>query len=149
MERTEGRTEKGKDASGSDVVYCSKNKILLVDDERAIRRLFQLILKSGAPDCEVDLAADGAEALDSFRSVHHCLIIMDLHMPVMDGQTAFLEIQKLCEAEQWEEPSIVFCTGYAPPDMVKRVVSSNEKHCLLSKPISGEMLVDTVRSRLR
>lgn len=125
-----------------------KTSVLLVDDEGAIRRLFQLILGAALPDCTIDVAADGAEAVDRFSRVHHKVLVMDLHMPVMDGQTAFCRIQELCEEGSLEMPSVVFCTGFAPPDVVTRVVTGSEKHCLLSKPVSGDVLTEAVRSRL-
>ena len=122
--------------------------VLLVDDEGAIRRLFQLILGAALPGCRIDVAADGAEAVRCFTEGHHRVLVMDLHMPVMDGQTAFGKIQELCEAGSLEMPSVVFCTGFAPPDIVTKVVEGSPKHCLLSKPVSGEVLTEAVRSRL-
>ncbi|MFC1463038.1 response regulator [Verrucomicrobiota bacterium] len=122
--------------------------ILLVDDEGAIRRLFQLILAAALPDCRIDVAADGAEAVRCFTEGRHRVLVMDLHMPVMDGQTAFCKIQELCESGSLEMPAVVFCTGFAPPDVVTRVVEGSGKHCLLSKPVSGDVLTEAVRSRL-
>ena len=128
---------------------CTRNRILLVDDEDSIRRLFRVILSTGLPGCNVDLASNGMEALQSFSQDHHSLVLMDLHMPVMDGQVAFNEITKLCVTRDWEVPSIVFCTGFAPPDSVIDVVQSNRSHGLLLKPVSTDVLIETVRNRLR
>ena len=129
-------------------VECNKGRILLVDDERTILKLFKMILASGFPDRKIDMAGNGKEAVDLFLEGHHGVLVMDLHMPVMDGQAAFCEIEKMCRAKNWEMPAVIFCTGFAPPDTVRNVVSSNPMHCLLSKPIGGDVLVETVRSRL-
>jgi CheY-like chemotaxis protein len=75
-------------------------------------------------------------------------MIMDLHMPVMDGLTAFRKISEICTEDSLEMPSVVFCTGYAPPDSVRSIVSTCVRHHLLSKPVKSETLVDIIRSRL-
>lgn len=125
-----------------------KKRIMIVDDESAIRKTFKMILSHSIPDCRIDLAGNGAEAVEAFEKGHHALLIMDLHMPVMNGQQAFNEIKKMCENKHWEMPSIVFCTGYAHPDIIKDAVTSNPVHCLLSKPVNNQTLVETVKSRL-
>jgi CheY-like chemotaxis protein len=119
-----------------------------VDDEPEIRSLFEMILKEDLPGCRVDMAKDGAEAVDRFKKEHHSVLLMDLHMPVLDGQGAFTAIEKACRDGNWQMPSVVFCTGFAPPDTVQQIVSSDSPHCLLSKPVSAECLVDAVRCRL-
>lgn len=127
---------------------CDKGRILIVDDEEIILRLFQMILSSALPDLKIDLASNGAEAVKAFSAGHHAVLIMDLHMPVMDGQTAFAKIEHVCKKKKWEMSSVVFCTGFAPPDLVKDVVAKSSTHCLLLKPVSNEALVEAVRSRL-
>lgn len=125
-----------------------KTRILLVDDEATILKLFHMIITSALPDCEVETAGNGKEALDLFAEKHHSVLVMDLHMPVMDGQTAFQKIIALSESRNWEPPAVIFCTGFAPPDMVSRIVSGSSRHCLLSKPVRGEILVDTIKNRI-
>ena len=135
------------DGSPSNMV-CDKNKILLVDDEKTILKLFQMILSSGMPGYTIDVANNGLEAVESFSIGHHAVLIMDLHMPVMDGQAAFFKIEHLCKENNWEMPSVVFCTGFAPPDSIRGVLDAGSRHCLLSKPVSGETIIEAVKSRL-
>jgi CheY-like chemotaxis protein len=132
-----------------DGVRCDRRRILVVDDEQIIQRLFEMVLNWELPGCEVEVASNGREAVDAFCRGHHAVLLMDLHMPVMDGQAAFVELQKKCEASNWEMPSVVFCTGYAPPASLRRLVTNSTSHCLLPKPVSNETLVDAVRSRLQ
>jgi CheY-like chemotaxis protein len=133
---------------GTNGAACNRSRILLVDDEPTIRRLFRLILMSRLPNCQIDQASNGAEAIACFIEGRHAVLLMDLHMPVMDGQLAFGEISKLCNDRGWEMPSVVFCTGFAPPDSVMGAVDADSHHGLLLKPVTGELLVQTVRSRL-
>lgn len=135
------------DAPG-DLVPCDMSRILVVDDEMRVREVFKMILADGFPEKTIETAANGQEALDAFAKLHHKVILMDLHMSVMDGHVAFLKILELCTERKWEAPSVVFCTGFAHPDAVRSVVVRDSTHCLLSKPVRAETLINIVRSRL-
>ncbi len=123
-------------------------RILVVDDEPSIVNLFKLILENYIQGVPVDKASNGAEALEMFTARRYDVIVMDLHMPIMDGQTAFLEIEAICAKHGWRMPSVVFCTGYAPRDAVKKAISEGERHTLLNKPVRSEILVKAVQTRL-
>ncbi len=105
-------------------VPCDKARILVVDDETSIVKLFKMLLEFDLPGRQIDTACNGAEAVEKFASGHHRVLIMDLHMPVMDGLRAFLSIENACRERRWEI------------------------HCLLQKPVTSEVLVQTVASRL-
>ena len=123
-------------------------RVLIVDDEELLRKVYVLVLSDGLPQCSLDVAANGAEAVDAFRTARHDLLIMDLKMPVMDGEAAFKEIQKICEAHGWKMPSVIFCTGYDVSDTMRATVKGNPAHCLLMKPIRSALLLQEVGSRL-
>ncbi|MEI6972226.1 MAG: response regulator [bacterium] len=136
------------DEQAAELTPCDKNRILVVDDEKVILDLFWRLLSLRLPKCRIDIAVNGAEAVEQFRAAHHSVIMMDLRMPVMDGQQAFLEIQSLCREENVEMPSVVFCTGYDPPGMIQRLVAGNTKHCILHKPVPDNILLETLTMRL-
>ena len=128
---------------------CEEMSVLIVDDESGIRTLFQKILSLDLPDCKVDLAVNGADAIEVFRKSHPKVIMMDLSMPVMDGETAFYEIMKVCDENDWQQPSVVFCTGFVPPNSIQQIVQDcDSKHILLSKPVGREIIVSSVQSKL-
>ncbi len=58
-------------------------KILIVDDEPNIVMSLEYTFKKN--NFEVFIARDGQEALDKLDVNRHQLILMDIHMPVMDG----------------------------------------------------------------
>jgi CheY-like chemotaxis protein len=62
-------------------------RVLLVDDSSMIRRITSRMLSNYG--CDVTTANDGQEAVDiiSTDQTYHC-VLMDFHMPVMDGVTA-------------------------------------------------------------
>lgn len=60
-------------------------RTLIVDDDRAIRRVLRAIL-DGYHDLEIiGEACDGQEAIERTRELEPDLIIMDLSMPILDG----------------------------------------------------------------
>lgn len=70
----------------------NRHKVLVVEDDREIREtLIEILEDSG---CEVVGAVNGERALSWLRDTDSlpCLILLDLMMPVMDGQ-AFREAQ--------------------------------------------------------
>ena len=68
-------------------------KVLVVDDEPAIRLLLQAILAQEGHD--VDTAADGVEALAAVRGELPDVVLLDLAMPNMDGWHFLEELRTL------------------------------------------------------
>lgn len=58
-------------------------KLLIVDDEKNLRLLYQTEFE--AEGYRVDTAADAMEALSMFERERYDLIILDIKMPGMDG----------------------------------------------------------------
>ncbi len=125
-----------------------KGRVLVVDDEAPITELFKLMLESMIPSIEVDVAGNGCEAVEAFTARRHEVVVMDLHMPEMDGQSAFAALTKLCRANEWQMPGVVFCTGYAPPEGIKDAIAGDSQHDLLHKPVTSEALANAVKFRL-
>jgi len=80
-------------------------KILVVDDEEAIRLLYREELTEAGYD--VDVAQDGAEALRKLEQAQPDLMTIDLRMPGMDG----IELLSRVRAMHRELP-IVISTAY-------------------------------------
>jgi OmpR family response regulator RpaB len=69
-----------------------KEKILVVDDEASIRRILETRLSMIGYD--VVTAADGEEALDTFRNTDPDLVVLDVMMPKLDGYGVCQELRK-------------------------------------------------------
>lgn len=70
-----------------------KERILIVDDEENIRFfLKEALIKT---NYDIDLAKDGADALDKIKKNYYDLVLLDIRMPGMDGFTVMEKIQKL------------------------------------------------------
>jgi CheY-like chemotaxis protein len=123
-------------------------RLLVVDDDATFRRLYAAIAEFEFPGVEVDTAVNGAEALEIFGEEHHGVVVMDLRMPVMDGMTAYFEIEQKCKKKKWAMPAVVFCSAFLPPEPLKAVIAEGTPHCLVKKPMTEAELVGAVRERL-
>lgn len=68
-----------------------KCKILLAEDNRINQRIASLTFNMMG--ISIDIASNGQEALEMYRQNKYDLIMMDLHMPVMDGMEASRQIR--------------------------------------------------------
>ncbi|HKA63238.1 MAG TPA: response regulator [Methylomirabilota bacterium] len=67
-------------------------RILVIDDERAVRELISDAL--GIEGHDVHTAENGKEALDLIGQNRYDLVFCDLRMPEMDGQRLYEEVQR-------------------------------------------------------
>lgn len=68
-------------------------EILVIDDEKKMRRILQLALEGIG--CQVRAAGSGMEGLDLARSRLPALVITDMKMPGMSGMDVLQEIKKI------------------------------------------------------
>lgn len=80
-------------------------RILVVDDEEAIRMLYKEELTDAG--YQVDVAVDGSEALQKVEQARPDLMTVDLRMPGMDG----IELLNRVRAMHRDLP-IIICTAY-------------------------------------
>jgi DNA-binding response OmpR family regulator len=117
----------------------NEKRILIVDDDGAIRALLLTILKRRK--FKVDTARNGAEALDRCTNCHYAVVLLDLMMPQMSGYE-FLE--KIAERPRSERPTILVLTaGSYPRNLNPDIVAGSVR-----KPFDIEMLLDTVTACL-
>ncbi|MDR3256923.1 MAG: response regulator [Endomicrobium sp.] len=84
----------------------SKGRILIVDDEQAIREL--LITEFFKLGYEVFSAINGEEAIAKIKTEKVNIVITDMKMPKVDG----LDLLKVVK-EQFPETEVIIITGYA------------------------------------
>ncbi len=70
-------------------------RILVADDNPAVRRYLRGLLEQQDGWQVCDEARTGKEALQRFRDVHHDLVVLDFQMPAMNGLDVAREIIKL------------------------------------------------------
>jgi PAS domain S-box-containing protein len=90
--------------------------VLLVDDEEAVCAVGAAMLR--ALGFDVVTASNGIEALERYRGSDEVrCVILDLTMPLMDGEETFREMKKLDP-----EVKVVLSSGYSEHDVTQRFV---------------------------
>jgi len=115
-------------------------KILLIDDEKSIRRSLREILEF--EKYKVDEAEDGAAGLSLAMSGNYDLVLCDIKMPKMDG----LELLSKLNEHQLESP-IVMMSGHGSIETAVEAVKKGA-YDFLSKPIDLNRLLVTVRNAI-
>ncbi|WP_313472228.1 PAS domain-containing protein [Brevundimonas sp.] len=106
-------------------------RILMADDAPGNRELVSAILRGLG--LEIDTVCDGAEAVQAMQSGSYDLVLMDVHMPVMDGLTATREIRRM-QAGTGQRTPILALTANVQADQVARCLDSG-MNGHLAKPI--------------
>jgi two-component system response regulator MprA len=115
--------------------------ILVVDDEPAVRRALERALKLDSYD--VELAADGREALDLLSEHPPDAVILDVMMPGLDG----LEVCRRIRAAGDRTPILMLTARDAIDDRVQGLDAGADDY--LVKPFALRELQARVRALLR
>jgi two-component system, OmpR family, response regulator MprA len=116
-------------------------QILVVDDEPAVRDSLDRALR--LEGYQVDLAADGAEALSSLTDESPDAVVLDLMMPRVDG----LEVCRRMRAAGDRTPVLVLTARDAVSDRVKGLDAGADDY--LVKPFVLDELLARLRALLR
>jgi DNA-binding NtrC family response regulator len=105
-------------------------RILIVDDEKKMRRILQIILKDQG--YKIDLAQDGNEAWQHFQRTSYDLVITDLKMPGKDG----MELLRLINKKNSDVPVIVI-TAYGGVESAVKAIKAGAFD-YITKPFENE-----------
>ncbi|MDF1665174.1 MAG: response regulator, partial [Planctomycetota bacterium] len=86
--------------------------ILVAEDNRTNQKVIQMVLKKLG--YTADVVANGLEAIEALRSKDYDVILMDMHMPEMDGLTATKTIRK--DFPEDKQPKIIALTANVLPE---------------------------------
>jgi PAS domain S-box-containing protein len=115
--------------------------ILLVEDMPINRDLARTVLVTMGH--EVDLAENGLEALKKIERSRYDLILMDVHMPVMDGLTAIEKVRAMQEPIA-SVPIIAITANVLPAQIAAILAAGANGH--LKKPFRSADLRDCIAS---
>ncbi len=114
-----------------------KPRVLVVDDDGGVRYTLREILESAGFD--VDVAADGVEALERLQQTPAQLVITDLRMPRMDGMDL---LRKL--VAQNPAPRVGVITAHGSERQAVEAVKAGA-HDYFRKPFDNDELLAVVR----
>ena len=120
----------------------ARASVLIVEDEPDVRELIADVLAENG--YEIEVAADGAAALQLCDERRYDLILSDLRMPKMDGAALYWALQLRHGSAM---PRIIYVTGQAHSmDYAGFLAASRVP--VISKPFSPDDLRTAVRSAL-
>jgi CheY-like chemotaxis protein len=131
-------TRRGQPARDAVYARLTGKRILVVDDNAFNREVAgDFLLAAGV---EVDTAIDGIDALDKLKSSDFDAVLMDMHMPRMDGLAAVREIR---QQDRWSRLPVIALTAQARiEDQNASLQAGMSAH--LTKPIDERLLYRTL-----
>jgi len=120
------------------------HRLLIIDDEPAIRRLMALDLQEDG--YQVFTAADGPQGLEIFRRRRPGVVLTDIKMPGMDGLEVLRRIKK-----SGQDCEVIVITGHGDLELAIEALRLQASD-FITKPINPQALavaLDRARQRLR
>jgi PAS domain S-box-containing protein len=115
-------------------------RILVVEDNPVNRELICTLL--GAFDLHIETANDGVEAIEALARSSFDVVLMDVHMPVMDGLAATRHIRSAADLEAPRLPIIAMTANVLPEHVARCLEAGMDDH--IGKPIVPARLFETL-----
>lgn len=117
-----------------------KKKILVVDDEKGVTVILNKVLVDKGYN--VDVALNGREAENLAKKRLYNLVIMDIKMPVKDGEKAIYAIEKMRPRTKF-----LILSGYPLSKTLYNKVQEGA-YSYSVKPFDNEQLLQTIKGML-
>lgn len=115
-------------------------RILIIDDEKSIRRALREILEY--EKFEVEEAEDGPSGLEKLRNQSYDLVFCDIKMPKMDG----MELLEKTQSEEIDSP-LVMISGHGNIDTAVESIKKGA-YDFIQKPLDLNRILVTVRNAM-
>lgn len=115
-------------------------KILIIDDEKAIRKTMREILEYES--YQVDEAENGIDGLNKLRDEHYDIVLLDIKMPKMDGMEVLEEAQKINA-----DVPVIMISGHGTVESAVEAVKKGAFD-FISKPPDLNRLLITIRNAM-
>ena len=112
-------------------------RVLLAEDNDVNQLLVQTLL--GQWNFDVDVAENGQKAVDMLQATHYSLVLMDVHMPELDGYEATRAIRQL-EGSKSKIPIIAMTASALKGEAEKCIAAGMDDY--ISKPFNKNMLYE-------
>jgi CheY-like chemotaxis protein len=129
-------------AAAAPGVAQEKMRILVVDDEPALREIAGEILQSHG--YEAILAKDGVEGLDIYRKEWGkiSMVLLDMVMPRLSGLETFRRLVGMDRKAR-----VLLCSGYGPIEKVKQAIKEGAMGLLPKPYASGDLVAWVEKAR--
>lgn len=113
-------------------------RVLIVDDIPFIRAVIKDILIEGGYQV-VDEASDGAQALAIYKAIKPDIVLLDIHMPVLDGIETLKRIKKINR-----ESTVIMCSSLGDQENIINAISLGAKDFVV-KPFRKERILSAIK----
>jgi CheY-like chemotaxis protein len=127
------------------IMKNKENKILIIDDVASNIAMIVTLLKDSMPDAIVFSATSGMEGLSLAVSEDPDVILLDIHMPYMDG---FEVCEKLKKDPATFDIPVVFVTGHTDSGNRVRALETGAEG-FLNKPVDDAELYAQVKAMVK
>jgi len=131
-----------KDRAAADPAQ-SAPKVLLAEDTESNRYVIERLLESIG--CKSTIVTNGVEAIEAVRSASFDVILMDVMMPIMDGEQATQAIRGMSGPAS--RTPIIGVTAHSLQAERERLLSAGMTACL-AKPVRREELETAIRTAM-
>ena len=112
----------------------ASRKVLVVDDDPAVRKSIDRVLSSKG--YAVITAENGEEALQTMEQSPFDVVLLDMRMPGQDGLSVLRTIK-----QKWPESEVVIITGYPTVDSAKEAVRLGA-YDYVAKPVGPQDVIN-------
>ena len=123
---------------------ATRGRVLVAEDNTVNQKVIETLLKRQG--FEVNIAADGGEAVAMASRMRYDAIFMDIQMPVMDGRAAAMKIREIEDSCDYKTPIIALTAHALAGDRDKYIAFGMTDY--LSKPIRIEELKRVIETHL-
>jgi CheY-like chemotaxis protein len=130
---------------GNKDIFAGKNILLAEDVEINREIIFSLLEDTGI---QIEAAENGKIAFEKFKEdpEHYSLILMDIHMPEMDGYEATRKIRELSCPKAKAIPIMAMTANVFKEDVERCLAAGMNDH--LGKPVDVEVLINRLKKYL-
>lgn len=115
--------------------------ILMIEDDPSNQKIFEIFLRNSK--CVLDIAKNGVDGLERFKTRRYDLVFMDLYMPIMDGLEATAKIREFETADGRKRVPMVGVTACVNIDENNKML---EHGCdlVVKKPIKKTQVFELI-----
>ena len=117
-------------------------RILIIEDDPTLQEAYSFILTAKGHD--VTSAYDGKQGLTAVKQHSYDIILLDVHMPVMDG----LEFLAHYQPDLPDSTKVILFSNMVEPEINKRAMALGAYKCVLKSSMTPSAMLELINTAL-
>lgn len=122
-------------------------KILLADDTAVNLALATKLLKKRGH--EIIAVEDGLQAFEAFKETSFDVVLMDIHMPVLDGIESTLKIREFEATQTSRNPTPIIAMTANNEQSDHKIYLNSGMNGIITKPLNIKTIVSQIREIIK